>query len=97
MNYINNIKTKPTQMKLTQALQILHKAGYTFIKKERCEFTDTMEYYFTKGDRNYCWNITRVRHNARTQDMKLWFAQQEAKYAFGVQDELFNTDNYLAA
>ena len=52
-------------MKLQQAIKIMEAAGFTFIKKERCEFFNAMDYSFDKDGEIYCWDLHCLRRRAR--------------------------------
>ena len=85
-------------MKLQQAIKIMTKAGYTFIGRRKEEdYGNWTEYTFRTPEGHIReFMLADLRRRARREDENLWLKEIRAKYAFGVQDELFDTEDYLA-
>ena len=86
-------------MKLQQAIKTMEKAGWTYIRKEREEvYGEWMEYIFRdpKGN-NKAFMLGDLRRRAEREGWNLWTKQVQEELAFGIQDELFDTEDYITA
>ena len=60
------------KLNLKQAIEIMAEAGFTFDRKERDEYSEMMDYFFTKKGRTYCWNLGGLRIRAAREQWVLW-------------------------
>ena len=78
-------------MKLQEAIQTMTEvAGFTFITKTRCEYSNQMDYYFRspKGDL-HSWSLGGLRKRAEREQWLAWSRARQAKLKRGIQLELF--------
>ena len=83
-------------MKLQQAIQIMHQAGWTFICRRREEvYGDWIEYVFRTPEGHLKeFMLAELRRRAEREGWNLWAKEVQEKLAFGIQDELFETADY---
>ena len=67
------------KLTLKKAIATMEKAGYTFDRKERCQYDEMMDYYFTKDGRLYTWTLAGLRIRAEREQWNMWHKAQVAE------------------
>lgn len=76
-----SLHNKPTMNKLSvkEAIATMAQAGYTFDRKARDEYSEMMDYYFTKEGRLYSWTLAGLRIRAEREQWTMWSKAQVAE------------------
>ena len=77
------------KLNLKQAIEIMAKAGYTFDRKERDEYSEMMDYFFTKEGLIYTWTLPGLRIRAKREQWLMYLEDRKAKLERGIQMTLF--------
>ena len=77
------------KLNLKQAIEIMAEAGFTFVRKERDQYSEIMDYYFTKEGNIYCWTLGGLRIRANREQWVMWAKARKAELERGIQMTLF--------
>ena len=77
------------KLNLKQAIETMAKAGFTFDRKQKCEYSGMMDYYFTKEGLIYTWTLPGLRIRAEREEWVMYLEECKAKLKRGVQMSLF--------
>jgi len=78
------------KLTVKEAIATMAKAGFTFNRKERDEYSEMMDYYFTKEGRLYSWTLSGLRVRAERQQWVMWAEEHAAQLERGIQMSLFS-------
>ena len=77
-------------MKIQEAIKTMEAAGFTFLKRDRDEYTNQMDYYFRSPMGNVqVYGMGGLRVRADREQWVAWSRAQVAKLERGIQLELF--------
>ena len=77
------------KLNLKQAIEIMAEAGFTFVGKERDQYSEMMDYFFTKEGITYCWTLGGLRIRADREQWVMWAKAHKAELERGIQTTLF--------
>ena len=85
-------------MKVQQAIKVMNKVGWTFVGRRKEEtYGNWTEYVFRTPEGHVReFMLADLRRRAKREDENLYMKELLAELAFGIQDELFDTEDYLA-